>query len=272
MSWKTKLFIISVLISILGLFLPYPTSLVITFISSLLIFLVMGIAPFVVSTVVIGFIVLSPFLVRVAISEFYPGFFFRKYGRYFEERSNLQVIKNFRMNIPKVRFLTVDGINLKVEIRKDATEISLFGKMKLNSRDGYLRVYSKTSGRIVSNNLESLEINGMDITVSGNGDVHNLEINGIDSLVNLSNLTKLNLEVNGMSDSLNLKLHGSARVEVNGMSNEIKITFLKDSSGEAFFNVNGTGNDIKIYIQKGSKIHVKSKPAFFNSVKIIELK
>lgn len=271
MSWKAKLFIISVLISILGLFLPYPTSLVIAFISSILIFLVMGVTPFVVSTVVIGFIVLSPFLARVAISEFYPGFFFRKYGRYFEG-SNSQVVKNLRMNIPKVKFLTVDGVNLRVEIRKDATEVSLFGKMRLNSRDGYLRVYSKTSGKIVSNNLESLEINGMDITVSGDGDVHNLEINGIDSSVNLSNLTKLNLEVNGMSDSLKLKLHGSAQVEVNGMSNEIKITFLKDSSGEAFFNVNGTGNDIKIYIQKGSKIHIKSKPAFFNSVKIIELK
>ena len=270
MNWRSVLFVISVSIAILGLFLPYPASLVIVFISSVSIFLVMGISSFVVAAIVIGLIVLSPIFARIAVSEFYSEFFFRNFGKYSKDMD--YHISNVKMKIPKVESLSVDGVNLKVEIDKNASETILIGKMKVNSFGGHLEIHSKESGKIISGNLDSLEINGMNINVFGDGKVRDLEVNGIDSSVNLSNLTKLNLEVNGMGNSLKLRIHGNIRAEINGMSNEIKITFTRDSFGEAYFNVNGTENDVKIYIQKGSKIRVKSKPTFFNSVKIIELR
>ena len=272
MSWKSKLFVISVFLSILGLFLPYPTSLVVVFVSSISIFLIMGALPFIVSTLVIGMIVLTPILARIAIGEFYSGLFFRDFGNYSENREELQQTPNIKLKISKVRSMEVDGIGLKVEIKKGATDTLLFGKMRLRSLEGYLRVHSSGSGKIVSGDLDSLEINGMGMNVSGNGEVRNLEVNGVNSSVRLSNITDLNLEVNGMNNSLDFEIHGNVQAEINGMSNDIKITFTSDSSGEAFFNVNGAGNLVRIYIQSGSKIRIKSKPTFFNDVKIIRLK
>ena len=271
MTWKSKLFIISALTSVFGLFLPYPISLVVVSVSAVSLFLSMGMSTFVVATLVIGFISLSPFLIRVAASELYYDIFFGDHANYLERSGETKTISR-TTRIPKVKSLTVDGINLKVEVKKDATEITLSGRMKINPQGEYLRVRSSGFGKVISGDLENLEINGMGVIVVGDGDVRNLEINGIDSSVDLSNLKTLDLEINGMRNSLDLVIHKSAWVEINGMSNEIKVTFTKDSSGEASFNVNGAGNDIKIYIQKGSKIHVNSKPSFFNSVRVFKIK
>ena len=271
MSWKAKLFVISVSLSVIGLFLPYPASLVITFASSISIFLVMGVLPFIVSTLIIGLIVLSPFLAKIAVGEIYSGLLFRDLGRYSEERKSSH-IPDIKMRIPKVSSIAADGIDLKVELMRKATDTILFGKIRVKSLNGYLRAYSNGSGKIVSGDLDSLEINGMGISVFGDGRVRNLEVNGVDSSVKLSDLASLNLEVNGMGNSLELEIHGNVQAEINGMSNDIKLTFTKESSGEAFLNVNGAGNRVRVYIQRGSGIHVRSKTTLFNDVKIIKLR
>ncbi len=276
MSWKAKLFVISVSLSVIGLFLPYPASLVITFASSISIFLVMGVLPFIVSTLIIGLIVLSPFLAKIAVGEIYlgeiySGLLFRDLGRYSEERKSSH-IPDIKMRIPKVSSIAADGIDLKVELMRKATDTILFGKIRVKSLNGYLRAYSSGSGKIVSGDLDSLEINGMGISVFGDGRARNLEVNGVDSSAKLSDLASLNLEVNGMGNSLELEIHGNVQAEINGMSNDIKLTFTKESSGEAFLNVNGVGNRVRVYIQRGSGIHVRSKTTLFNDVKIIKLR
>jgi hypothetical protein len=255
---------ISVGTALISIFLPFPYSVILAILATVVFFSAIGR----IAAVVGGILALIITLPHLYMSEFALNRFENAFI-HSNRIPGLRVAKS-EMKFEGIKTMKMYGKNLKLVVDDSFSAVVLEKGLEYKTSSDVLIVSSKGSHRITSGSLREVQINGVNMEIFGRGKIETLDIDGVSNTVDLEEIGKTIIRVNGVGNRVKTILSSSVQLEVNRVGNKIQLGFQERSSGSGEVEVRGVGNEVKIYIPKGSDVHLERvEYDVLNSVDII---
>ncbi len=263
--------LLSLMVSALIPLIPHPYSLILAFVSAVLLFTSIGKVALVLGTIISGVIVLVPVAFEYSVIDIPWSEFMKPHGsvdevvpydfNYLDEEGRFANVKR----------LEILGSGMNVALSKDATLVRVEKGLYYKTGSEKLAVFSKRGGSVVSPPVESIDVEGMGVKINGYGKGMEIKLNGIKNEIDLEVSEKFDIELTGMNNSVYLKAGSGGNVEVYGLGNDLKVDLTGADFGTVRLEISGTGNRVDIYVPKDGRVRVVKElnPEFMNRVRVI---